>query len=133
MKLNEIMEIMNDNQFVDVYYKDGNDLVKCTSRNATDDIDERFEEAEVIEISVTKYNTFDILIEKVKMNKRYTVRFNIPSWIDIYEDVEIEFEDNEDEREIEERIEEAFDEWINDKLEEFRDNAEHEVKDIEEY
>ena len=134
MKLNELFEVMNDTQFFDVYYKDNNDnLVKCASYNDKDAIDEKFNEAEVINISVTKYNTFDILIEKVAMNKRYTVKFYIPDWIDLEEEVEIEFEDDEDERDIEERIAEEFSDWLDDKLRDLRDDAEKEVIDIEEY
>lgn len=134
MKLNELFEVMNDTQFFDVYYK-GNDgsLVKCASYNDRDSIDEKFNEAEVINISVTKYNTFDILIEKVAMNKRYKVRFILPDWLDPEEEVEIEFEDNEDEFDIEERIAEEFSDWLDDKLRDMRDGAEKEVVDIEEY
>lgn len=134
MKLNELFEVMNDTQFFDVYYKgnDGN-LVKCASYNDRDSIDEKFNEAEVINISVTKYNTFDILIEKVAMNKRYKVRFILPDWLDPEEEVEIEFEDDEDEFDIEERIAEEFSDWLDDKLRDMRDGAEKEVVDIEEY
>lgn len=134
MKLNELFEVMNDTQFFDVYYK-GNDgsLVKCASYNDRDSIDERFNEAEVINISVTKYNTFDILIEKVAMNKRYTVKFFIPDWLDLDEEVEIEFEDNEDDDEIEERIADEFRDWLDDKLRDLRDEADKEVLEIEEY
>lgn len=134
MKLNELFEVMNDTQFFDVYYKDNNgNLVKCASYNDKDAIDEKFNEAEVINISVTKYNTFDILIEKVAMNKRYTVKFFIPDWVDLEEEVEIEFEDDEDDYDIEERIAEEFSDWLDDKLRDLRDDAEKEVIDIEEY
>ena len=134
MKLNELFEVMNDTQFFDVYYK-GNDesLVKCASYNDRDSIDEKFNEAEVINISVTKYNTFDILIEKVAMNKRYTVKFFIPDWLDLDEEVEIEFEDNEDADDIEERIRDEFTDWLDDKLRDLRDDADREIIDIEEY
>ena len=134
MKLNELFEVMNDTQFVDVYYKGKCDeLVKCASYNNTDSIDEKFNEAEVLLISVTKYNTLDILIEKPKMNKRYKVRFSIPDWVDLEEEVEIEFEDGEDEDDIEERIADEFRDWLDDKLRDLRDDAEKEVLDIEEY
>lgn len=134
MKLNELFEVMNDTQFFDVYYK-GNDgeLIKCASYNDRDSIDERYNEAEVINISVTKYNTFDILIEKVAMNKRYTVKFFIPDWLDLDEEVEIEFEDNEDADDIEERIRDEFTDWLDDKLRDLRDDADREIIDIEEY
>ena len=134
MKLNELFEVMNDTQFFDVYYK-GNDgsLVKCGSYNDRDSIDERFNEADVINISVTKYNTFDILIERVAMNKRYTVKFFIPDWLDLDEEVEIEFEDDEDEDEIEERIADEFRDWLDDKLRDLRDEADKEVIEVEEY
>lgn len=134
MKLNELFEVMNDTQFFDVYYKDSNgNLVKCASYNERDSIDERYNEAEVITISVTKYNTFDILIEKVAMNKRYTVKFFIPDWLDLDEEVEIEFEDNEDDDDIEERIADEFRDWLDDKLRDLRDEADKEVIEIEEY
>ena len=134
MKLNELFEVMNDTQFFDVYYK-GNDgsLVKCGSYNDRDSIDERYNEADVINISVTKYNTFDILIERVAMNKRYTVKFFIPDWLDLDEEVEIEFEDDEDEDEIEERIADEFRDWLDDKLRDLRDEADKEVIEVEEY
>lgn len=134
MKLNELFEVMNDTQFFDVYYK-GNDgeLIKCASYNDRDSIDERYNEAEVINISVTKYNTFDILIEKVAMNKRYTVKFFIPDWLDLDEEIVIEFEDDETEREIEDRIAEELEEWLDRKLDEIRSDVEKEVTDIEEY
>ena len=134
MKLNELFEVMNDTQFFDVYYK-GNDgeLIKCASYNDRDSIDERYNEAEVINISVTKYNTFDILIEKVAMNKRYTIKFEIPSWVDLDEEIELEFENEEDEREIEDAIEDAFTDWLDDKLRDLRDEATKEVTEIEEY
>ena len=134
MKLNELFEVMNDTQFFDVYYK-GNDgsLVKCGSYNDRDSIDERYNEADVINISVTKYNTFDILIERVAMNKRYTVKFFIPDWLDLDEEVEIEFEDDEDEDEIEERISDEFRDWLDDKLRDLRDEADKEVIEVEEY
>lgn len=134
MKLNELFDVMNDTQFFDVYYK-GNDgtLVKCASYNDRDSIDEKFNEAEVINISVTKYNTFDILIEKVAMNKRYTVKFFIPDWLDLEEEMEIEFEDNEDEDEIKERIADEFRDWLDDKLRDLGDEADKEIIDIEEY
>lgn len=134
MKLNELFEVMNDTQFVDVYYKGKCDeLVKCTSYNNTDSIDEKFNEAEVLLISVTKYNTLDILIEKPKMNKRYKVRFSMPDWVDLEEEVEIEFEDDEDDMDIEDRIADEFSDWLDDKLRDLRDDAEKEVLDIEEY
>lgn len=134
MKLNELFDVMNDTQFFDVYYKDSNDnLVKCGSYNDKDAIDERYNEAEVINISVTKYNTFDILVEKVAMNKRYTVKFFIPDWLDLDEEVEIEFEDNEGDYEIEERIADEFRDWLDDKLRDLRDEADKEVLEIEEY
>lgn len=134
MKLNELFEVMNDTQFFDVYYKDNNgNLVKCGSYNDRDSIDERYNEAEVINISVTKYNTFDILIERVAMNKRYTVKFFIPNWLDLEEEVEIEFEDDEDEDEIEGRIADEFRDWLDDKLRDLSDEADKEVIDIEEY
>lgn len=134
MKLNELFDVMNDTQFFDVYYKDSNDnLVKCGSYNDKDAIDERYNEAEVINISVTKYNTLDILIEKVAMNKRYTVKFYIPDWLDLDEEIEIEFEDNEDDDDIEERIADEFRDWLDDKLRDLRDEADKEVLEIEEY
>lgn len=134
MKLYELFEVMNDTQFFDVYYK-GNDggLVKCGSYNDRDSIDEKFNEAEVINISVTKYNTFDILIEKVAMNKRYTVKFFIPYWADLEEEMEIEFENDEDEDEIKERIADEFRDWLDDKLRDLGDDADKEIIDIEEY
>ena len=132
--IHELFEVMNDTQFFDVYYK-GNDgsLVKCGSYNDRDSIDERYNEADVINISVTKYNTFDILIERVAMNKRYTVKFFIPDWLDLDEEVEIEFEDDEDEDEIEERIADEFRDWLDDKLRDLRDEADKEVIEVEEY
>lgn len=134
MKLNELMGIMNDSQLIDVYYRDkGDSLVKCASRNLVEGIDEKFEEAEVICLTVTKYNTFDVIIEKPKMNKKYTVRFYLPDWIDLEEEVEICFEDDEDERDIEDRIVDEFSDWLNDKLHDLRDDAEKEVLEIEEY
>lgn len=133
MKLNDILEVINGNQFVDVYYKNKDDVVKCTSHNATDCIDEKYDDAEVLNISVTKYNTLDILIEKPAMNKRYTVKFEIPSWLDFDEEVDIEFEDDEDEDDIRERIEDEFREWLDDKFNELRDEAFKEVIEVEEY
>lgn len=134
MKLNELLEVMNDTQLVDVYYKDkAGSLVKCASRNLVECIDEKFDEAEVVSISVTKYNTFDVLIEKPKMNKRYTVRFYLPNWVDLEEEVEIEFEDDEDDCDIEDRINDEFRDWLDDKLRDLGDDAEKEVLDIEEY
>lgn len=134
MKLNELLEVMNDNQLVDVYYKDGSgNQVKCASRNMLEHIDERYEDADIICVTVTKYNTFDVLIEKPKVNKRYTVKFEIPNWIDLDEEIEIEFEDDEDEREIEDRIEEEFRDWLQDKLRDLGDEATSEVIEIEEY
>lgn len=134
MKLNELLEVMNDNQLVDVYYKDGSgNQVKCASRNMLEVIDEKYEESEVICVTVTKYNTFDVLIEKPKFNKRYTVKFYIPDWIDLDEEMQFEFEDGEDEDDIEERIADEFSDWLNDKLRDLRDDAEKEVIEIEEY
>lgn len=134
MKLNELMNVINDNQFVDVYYKDSKigERVKCSSRNGVDSIDEKYNNAEVVQVSVTKYNTFDVEIEKPTVVKTYTVRFEIPSWIDLDEDVEIVFEDDEEEYEIEQRIEEAFEEWLDNKIEELRNDANSEVRDIDE-
>ena len=134
MKLNELMDIMNDSQLIDVYYRDkGDSLVKCASRNLVEGIDEKFEEAEVICLTVTKYNTFDVIIEKPIFNKRYTVNFSIPTWIDLDEEIVIEFEDDETEREIEDRIAEELEEWLDRKLDEIRSDVEKEVTDIEEY
>lgn len=134
MKLYELMNVMNDNQFVDVYYEDTKkgERVKCSSYNGVDSIDEKYNNAEVVQVSVTKYNTFDIEIEKPTVVKTYTVRFEIPSWIDLYEDVEIVFEDDEEEYEIEDRIEEAFNEWLDNKIDELRNDANSEVRDIDE-
>lgn len=134
MKLNELFEVMNDTQFFDVYYK-GNDggLVKCGSYNDRDSIDEKYNEAEVINISVTKYNTFDILIERVLTNKRYFLTFSLPDWVSLEEEIEIEFEDDEDEDDIEQRIEDEFLDWVRDKLKDLEDDAEHRVTEIEEY
>lgn len=133
MKLNELFDVMNDTQFFEVYYKNGEMLSTCGSYNNRDSIDERLNEAEVLNITVTKYNTLDILIEKPIMNKRYTVKFYLPDWVDLEEEVEIEFEDNEDENDIEERIADEFRDWLDDKLRDLRDDAEKEVIDIEEY
>lgn len=134
MKLNELFEVMNDTQFFDVYYKDSEgNLVKCGSYNDRDSIDERYNEAEVINVSVTKYNTFDILVERVPMNKRYTVKFAIPDWVDLEEEMEIEFEDNEDEDDIRERIADEFRDWLDDKLRDLDSEAYKEVIEIEEY
>ena len=134
MKLNELLEVMNDTQFVDVYYKDNHDNpVKCCGYNNTDSIDEKYNEAEVINLSVTKYNTLDVLIEKPIFNKRYTIKFEIPSWVDLDEEIELEFENEEDEREIEDAIEDAFTDWLDDKLRDLRDEATKEVTEIEEY
>lgn len=134
MKLNELMGIMNDSQLIDVYYRDkGDSIVKCASRNLVEGIDEKFEDAEVICLTVTKYNTFDVIIEKPIFNKRYTVNFSIPTWIDLDEEIIIEFEDDETEREIEDRIAEELEEWLDRKLDEIRSDVEKEVTDIEEY
>lgn len=134
MKLNELFEVMNDTQFFDVYYKDNEgDLVKCGSYNDRDSIDERYNEAEVINVSVTKYNTFDILIERVLKNKRYYLTFSLPDWVSLDEEIEIEFEDDEDEDDIEQRIEDEFNDWVRDKLKDLEDDAGHRVTEIEEY
>lgn len=134
MKLKELFEVMNDNQCVDVYYKDSHgEQIKCASKNNLECIDEKYEEAEVVMITVTRYNTFDVIIEKPIVNKRYTVNFSIPSWIDLDYEVEIEFEDDEDENEIEERIKDEFDEWLDNKIDEIRGYADKEVTDVEEY
>lgn len=134
MKLKELFEVMNDNQCVDVYYKDSHgEQIKCASKNNLECIDDKFEEAEVINISVTKYNTFDVLIEKPLLNKRYRVKFEIPSWIDLEDEIEIEFEDEEDEDEIRERIDEELSDWLDDKLRDLRDEATSEVIEVEEY
>ena len=134
MKLNELFEVMNDTQFFDVYYKDNNgNLVKCGSYNDRDSIDEKYNEAEVINISVTKYNTFDILIERVLKNKRYYLTFSLPDWVSLEEEIEIEFEDDEDEDDIEQRIEDEFRDWLDDKLRDLRDEADKEVIEVEEY
>jgi len=134
MILNELLGVMNDSQIVDVYYKDNSgNQVKCASRNMVEVIDERYEDAEVVCVTVTKYNTFDILIEKPLLNKRYRVKFEIPSWLDLDEEVEIEFEDNEDEDDIRERIEEELSDWLDDKLRDLRDEATSEVLNVEEY
>ena len=106
--------------------------VKCSSYNGADSIDEKYNNAEVLQVSVTKYNTFDIEIEKPTVVKTYTVRFEIPSWIDLDEDVEIVFEDDEEEYEIQDRIEEAFNEWLDNKIEELRGDATSEIRDIDE-
>lgn len=134
MKLYELMNVMNDNQFVDVYYEDTKkcERVKCSSYNGVDSIDEKYNNAQVVQVSVTKYNTFDIEIEKPTVVKTYTVRFEIPSWIDLDEDVEIVFENDEEEYEIEQRIEDVFEEWLENKIRELRDDANSEVTDIDE-
>ena len=134
MILNELLGVMNDSQIVDVYYKDNSgNQVKCASRNMVEVIDERYEDAEVVCVTVTKYNTFDVIIEKPIFNKRYTVNFSIPTWIDLDEEIVIEFEDDETEREIEDRIAEELEEWLDRKLDEIRSDVEKEVTDIEEY
>lgn len=134
MKLYELMNVLNNNQSVDVYYEDtkNGERVKCSSYNGADSIDEKYNNAEVLQVSVTKYNTFDIEIEKPTVVKTYTVRFEIPSWIDLDEDVEIVFEDDEEEYEIQDRIEEAFNEWLDNKIEELRGDATSEIRDIDE-
>ncbi len=134
MKLNELISIMNDNQFVDVFYKDNSDnLVKCASRNTGDTIDEKYDDAEVVCVAVTKYNTFDVIIEKPITNKRYTLNFTLPSWVDFEEEVVIEFEDDEDEDDIRERISEEFGEWLDNKIDEIRCYADKEITEVEEY
>lgn len=134
MKISELFEVFNDNQCVDLYYKDKHDeLVKCASQNNLECVDDKYADAKVINISVTKYNTFDVLIEKPIVNKRYRVRFEIPDWLDLEEEMEFEFEDDESEDDITERIEDEFSDWLDDKLRGLRDEATHEVVDIEEY
>ena len=114
MKLNELFEVINDTQYFDVYYKDNHDdLVKCASYNDKDSIDEKLNEAEVLNISITKYNTFDILIERVIEVKKYSVHFEVPNWdIELEHDEEVVFEDGESDCEIEERLNDMFDEWF---------------------
>ena len=131
MKLNELFEIVNDTQYFDVYYKDNNDdLVKCASYNDKDSIDERYNEAEVINISVTKYNTFDILIERVITERKFNVRFEIPNWaIEDFED-EFVFDDGEDDDDIRERIDEAFEEWLDEIKDSIMSYAEKDVEEL---
>lgn len=131
MKLNELFEIVNDTQYFDVYYKDSNDdLVKCASYNERDSIDERYNEAEVINISVTKYNTFDILIERVITERKFNVRFEIPNWaIEDFED-EFVFDDGEDDDDIRERIDEAFEEWLDEIKDSIMSYAEKDVEEL---
>ena len=141
MKLNEILEIMelNGNQVVNVCYRnDSDELVSYAEYDGRNDIDEKYNEAEVIGIGlgVDKYlrPRIDVIIEKVKTNKRYTVTFSIPEYrIDFEEDVVIEFENDEDEDDIEYRISEEFDEWLDRLVDEIKYNAEKEVIEVEEY
>lgn len=141
MKLNEMLEIMelNGNQVVNVCYKDDNDtLVTYTEYDGRDSIDEKYNEAEVIGIglSVDKYlrPRIDVIIERVKVNKRYTVNFRIPEYeICMDYDEYFEFEDGEDEDDIKERIDDAFAEWIEGIIDDIRAYAEKEIQDIEEY
>lgn len=141
MKLYEILEIMelNGNQVVNVCYRNDNDeLVSYAEYDGRNSIDEKYNEAEVIGIGlgVDKYlrPRIDVIIEKVKTNKRYTVRFEIPtSWVDFDYTEVFEFEDDEDEDDIEEAIKEKFEEWIDDTLSDLREYAEKEVEEIEEY
>lgn len=141
MKLNEILEIMelNGNQVVNVCYRnDSDELVSYAEYDGRNSIDEKYNEAEVIGIGlgVDKYlrPRIDVIIEKVKTNKRYTVRFEIPtSWVDFDYTEVFEFEDDEDEDDIEDAIKERFEEWIDDTLSDLREYAEKEVEEIEEY
>lgn len=51
MKLNELFEIVNDTQYFDVYYKDNNDnLVKCASYNDRDSIEDKYNEADLMNL-----------------------------------------------------------------------------------
>lgn len=141
MKLNEILEIMelNGNQVVNVCYRnDSDELVSYAEYDGRNSIDEKYNEAEVIGIGlgVDKYlrPRIDVIIEKVKTNKRYTVRFEIPtSWVDFYYTELFEFEDDEDEDDIEDAIKERFEEWVDDTLSDLREYAEKEVEEVEEY
>lgn len=131
MKLNELFEIVNDTQYFDVYYKDNNDdLVKCASYNDKDSIDERYNEAEVMNISVTKYNTFDILIERVITERKFNVRFEIPNWAIDYFEEEFVFDDGEDDDDIKERIDEAFEEWLDEIKDSIMSYAEKDVEEL---
>lgn len=131
MKLNELFEIVNDTQYFDVYYKDNNDnLVKCASYNDRDSIDEKYNEAEVLNISITKYNTFDILIERVITERKFDVHFKIPSWVIDDFDEEFVFDDGEDDDDIEERIEEAFREWLDEIVDNIRMYADKETEEL---
>ena len=131
MKLNELFEIVNDTQYFDVYYKDNNDdLVKCASYNDKDSIDERYNEAEVINISVTKYNTFDILIGRVITERKFNVRFEIPSWAIDYFEEEFVFDDGEDDDDIKERIDEAFEKWLDEIKDSIMSYAEKDVEEL---
>lgn len=134
MKLKELFDVVNDTQYFDVYYEDkSGNLVKCGGYNDRESFGEKYSEAEVVNISVTKYNTLDILVERVAVNKRYTVNFSIPSWVDLDDEITIEFEDDEDEREIEDRIADEFEDWLDRLVDNIKSEAEKEVTDIEEY
>lgn len=141
MKLNEILEIMelNGNQVVNVCYRnDSDELVSYAEYDGKNNIDEKYNEAEVIGIGlgVDKWlrPRIDVIIEKVKTNKRYIVRFEIPtSWVEFECEEVFEFEDDEDEDDIEDAIKDKFEEWIDDTLSDLREYADKEVLEVEEY
>lgn len=131
MKLNELFEIFNDTQYFDVYYKDNNDdLVKCASYNERDSIEDKYNEAEVLNISITKYNTFDILIERVITERKFDVHFEVPTWFIEDFDEEFVFDDDEDDEDIEDRIDEAFREWLDEIVDNIRAYAEKETEEL---
>ena len=140
MKLKEMLEIMelNGNQVVNVCWRDDNEtLVTYAEYDGKNAIDEKYNDAEVLGIGlgVDKWlrPRIDVIIERVKTNKRYHIEFDIPCWIDLNERIELEFEDDEDEFDIRDAIEEAFEEWLDDKIESLKSEATKEVVEVEEY
>lgn len=133
MKLNELFEVVKDGQYFDVYYEDRNGtLVKCADYNGKDSIDEKYNEAEVLEIAVTKYNTLDITIERVIEVRTYSAHFEVPHWdIELEHDEEFVFEDGESDEEIAEYIQERFEEWRDELVSNIECYAESEYELVE--
>lgn len=118
MKLYELLNVMNECQYADVFYKtdDGSvcDVVKnCKVSEISDEISDKAFNAEVFSLQVSRYNTFDVEIEKVVEPKKYSVHFEVSQWnINLEYDDEMVFEDGEDDDDIKEAIEEAYNEWL---------------------
>lgn len=135
MKLIELLNVMSDRNCVDIYCRNRHDrLVKVGCYDGKNSIDEKYNDCDVVSLAVDFDEgkvCIDVIIDYL-VKRREVVRFKIPTdCVELEEEFEFLFEDNEDEDEITEHINDTYFRWVDKKLDELMNGAFSETVDYD--